>query len=404
MRLLHTSDWHVGKAMRGASRAAEHEAVLAEIVGIANEREVDVVLVAGDLFETAAPSPESERIVYRALLGLAADARRPVAVISGNHDNSRRLAAVAPLLALGGVTVQTALASPDHGGVLAIDVGAVALRVAMVPFPSQRYVVHADDLMGLGADKHAQLYDDRLRKVIEALAGGFADGAVNVVLAHLFCAGGVLGGGERSAHTIIDYSVSVTAFPATAHYVALGHLHRAQSLAGPCPIFYSGSPLQMDFGESSDTKAVLVIDADPGVPASVTEVPLTSGRDLRTLKGTLTELEGLVGTTGDAFLRVEVDEPSRAGLADDVRQLFPDAVEVVVPAGAPGGTDRDLAARAGRTPHELFEMFLAERKVQDPRLVAMFDALLDEATQARAGGTDGELAWTSEPGGGNDAA
>ena len=106
MRLLHTSDWHVGKTIRGRSRHDEHEAVLGEIVEITKDREVDVVLVAGDLFESAAPTPESEALVYKTLLRLSEHAQH-VVVIAGNHDNPRRLGAVAPLLALGNVRVVT---------------------------------------------------------------------------------------------------------------------------------------------------------------------------------------------------------------------------------------------------------------------------------------------------------
>jgi exonuclease SbcD len=96
MRILHTADWHVGKTIRGLSRADEHRAVLDEIVGLATERSVDLVIVAGDLFDTASPTPEAEQIVYQALLGLRASGAQ-VVVIAGNHDNPNRLLAVAPL-------------------------------------------------------------------------------------------------------------------------------------------------------------------------------------------------------------------------------------------------------------------------------------------------------------------
>ena len=95
MRILHTSDWHVGKSLRGASRLDEHREVLAEITGIARDEQVDLVLVTGDLFETAAPTPEAQRIVWDALLALRATGAR-VAVIGGNHDNQHALDAVAP--------------------------------------------------------------------------------------------------------------------------------------------------------------------------------------------------------------------------------------------------------------------------------------------------------------------
>lgn len=404
MRFLHTSDWHVGKAVRGRSRAAEHEAVVAEIVSIADERDVDLVLVAGDLYETAAPSPEADAIVYQGLLRLADEGRRPVVVVSGNHDNTRRLAAVAPLLALGGVTVQTVLAPPGKGGVAELVAGGTPVRIALVPFPSKRYIVRADDLMGLGRDTPSQNYDDQLRKIVGALATRFEDDTVNLVLAHLFCTGGLLGGGERSAHTIFDYSVSTTAFPMTAHYVALGHLHRPQSLPGPCPVWYSGSPLQMDFGESDDDKAVLLVNAEPGVPVAVEQVRLHAGRRFVTVSGTLAELATKVGSVGDAHVKVMVDEPARVGLADEVRELFPDAVEVTVRKPLDDPSTRKRPLRAGQTPHELFELYLGERNIDDARLVTLFDELLDEAT--RAGNDDTELVWSddvSDAGGGGDA-
>jgi DNA repair protein SbcD/Mre11 len=102
VKALHTSDWHVGRTMRGRSRADEHRAVLAEIVDQAASNDVDLVLVAGDLFDVAAPTPESEQIVYRALLDLAEVA--PVVAVAGNHDNPRRFEALHPLLELGRVT------------------------------------------------------------------------------------------------------------------------------------------------------------------------------------------------------------------------------------------------------------------------------------------------------------
>src|SRR5213079_1851791 len=111
------------------------------------------------------------------------------------------------------------------------------------------------------------------------------------------------------------------------HYVALGHLHRAQPVPSPSKAWYAGSPLQLDFGETADEKCVLVVEAEPGKPARVEPRPLKSGRRLRTLRGTLAELAGL--DTGDDYLRVVVRESARAGLGDDVRALFPDAVEVM---------------------------------------------------------------------------
>jgi DNA repair protein SbcD/Mre11 len=354
--------------------------VLAEIAQITRAERVDLVLVAGDQFDTAAPTHEAERIVYRALLDLA-DTGAHVVVIAGNHDHPYRLAAVAPLLAGRGVSTGAVLARPDEGGVLTLRTreGETA-RVALVPFLSQRRLIRAAELMAFDADEHAGRYDAGVRRVIAQLTSAFAPDTVNVVCAHLFVAGGMLGGGEREAHTVFDYAVSAAAFPVAAHYVALGHLHRAQRIPAACPVHYSGSPLQLDFGEAGDDKAVLLVEAHPGTPAEVRAVRLTAGRRLRTIRGTLEELEALAGAPGDDYVRVVVRGEARAGLADAVRALFPDAVEVAVESPEAVGSDRARRpVRLGRAPNELFAEYLVEHRADDERVRGLFAELLEEA-------------------------
>jgi exonuclease SbcD len=381
MKILHTSDWHVGRTIRGRSRAEEHVAVLSEIVAIAEAEAVDIVLVVGDLFDSAAPTPESERIVFNALLELAATGAQ-VIVLAGNHDNDRRLQAVQPLLALGHVVTRPVFARPDAGGVVEVTSrdGAERAKVAVLPFLSQRYVVKAGELMGLDAQDHGQVYDTRVRSLLSALCEGFTADTVNVVAAHLTVGGGRLGGGERAAHTVFEYEVGAVGFPSTAQYVALGHLHRRQQVPGPGQIHYCGSPLALDFGEVADTKGVLVIEAHPATPARVTDVGLTSGRRLRTLSGSLEQLRGLAGTTGNDWLKVVVQEPPRIGLADEVRDLFAECVDVVVepPSGAEP-VARPRPSRAGLTPAELFGAFLEERGERQAPLTELFAELMEEA-------------------------
>ena len=241
VKLLHTSDWHVGKAIRGRSRAEEHRAVLAEIVAVAQNEAVDLIVMAGDLFETAAPNPESEALVYQAFLQLAGVA--PVLAIAGNHDNPRRFKAIAPLLELGRVTLLPEVVGPAAGGTLDLTVAdGTPVKVAMLPFLSQRAIVRADQLMDDAAFEQAQLYADRLQRVIGALTSTFSGDSVNLVVAHAFVQGGATGGGERSAHLQEEYAVPALAFPATASYVALGHLHRPQAIRGATSIHYCGSP------------------------------------------------------------------------------------------------------------------------------------------------------------------
>ena len=377
MKILHTSDWHVGRTIRGRSRADEHRAVLAEIAGIAGTESVDLILVAGDLFDVVAPSPESEQIVFRALLDLADIA--PVVAVAGNHDHPRRLEAVAPLLELGRVQVGATLKRPDEGGVITAETDSgESARIALVPFVGQRAIVSASDLMALDPDQHGGKYAGRLAGVIAKLNEGISLDQVNLVVAHLMVAGGTLGGGERSAHTIFDYAVSSQAFDGSLSYVALGHLHRPQKVPAVAPVWYSGSPLQMDFGETEDRKAVLLIEAEPGVPARVREVPLSAGRRLRRLRGTLEQIAALQDEVGDAYLRIELEETARVGLADEVRELFPDAVDVTI-ADPEAARESVPPVRLGRPPHDLFTEYLTQKNALDERLVALFDELLAES-------------------------
>lgn len=383
VKFLHTSDWHVGRTIRGRSRADEHRAVLAEIVEIAHAELVDVVLVVGDLFDTAAPTAESEKIVFQALLNLAATGAT-VVVLAGNHDNARRLQAVEPLLELGRVVTRPVFVGADDGGVvelISLD-GSERAKVAVLPFLSQRHVVKAADLMELDAADHGHIYDSHVHGLLEGLCSGFTEETINLVAAHLTVSGGRLGGGERAAHTVFDYEVRAASFPAMAQYVALGHLHRRQQVPGGGQIHYCGSPLQLDFGETKDIKSVSVVEAHAGAAVTVRDIELLQGRRLQSLVGTLDELRELAGEAEGAWLKVIVHEAPRVGLADEVRALFPGAVDVVVERPeaecAAGAQGPERLSRAGRGPAELFGGFLAERGIEDPALVALFAEVLNE--------------------------
>lgn len=382
MKLLHTADWHVGRTLRGRNRSGEHREVLAEIARLAAEHEVELIIVAGDLFDTAAPGPDAEHIVYTALMELARTGAE-VIVIGGNHDNPRRLAAVRPLLDLTRVRTVAFPQPPDRGGVIELRARSGArVQIAVLPFVSQRGIVRVDQLMAGEAAEHVQQYADRCRRIVEQLCAGFGPDSVNLIVAHLTVAGGAVGGGEREAHTVFDYHVPSQVFPATAHYVALGHLHRLQQVPGACPIWYSGAPLQLDFGESANEPSVLIADVEPGLPARVQPVPLAAGRRLRTVGGTVDQLVAIAGDVGEDFLRVFVAEPARIGLADDVRVLFPNAVDVVVRRedAVAGGEDAWTPDQARHSPAQLFAEYLSDRNVDDPQVEKLFRDLLEDAT------------------------
>ena len=382
MRLLHTADWHVGKTLKGRSRLDEQEQVLREIVGIAREREVDAVLVAGDLYDTAAPSAQAQQLVVRTLMGLARDGAQVIA-IAGNHDHAAALDAYRPLANAAGITLVGSVRTAERGGVVEFRARSTGERgtVAVLPFLSQRYAVRAAELVANTPAENTGAYDQQLRDVLHSLTAGFRDDAVNMVMAHLTVLNGVFGGGERAAQSIFEYAVPATIFPVESHYVALGHLHRRQRIDASCPVHYAGAPLPVDFGEQDNTPVVCLVEAAPGTPAAVTDIPITAGRRLRTVRGTVSELEALAGTVGDDFLRVWIREPARAGLREDVVALLPNALEVRIDPefAAPVAASRPSAGPE-RSPSELFREYLGTRNVADPRVEQLFARLHDRVT------------------------
>ena len=268
MKILHTSDWHVGKVLKGRDRHDEHAAVLRSLVQTARDEDVDLVLIAGDVFETAAPSARAQGLVMRTLLALREDGRQ-VVVIAGNHDNASLLDAVyRPVLGELGLHVLGTPKRPEAGGLLSLHTrGGETARVAALPFLSHRYAVRAAEVLLHEFAEHALDYAQRVSEIVQLLTQGFSGDTVNLCMAHATLLGGRRGGGEREVQTSLDYELPASMFPATAHYVALGHLHRQQEIPGPCPVFYSGSPLAIDFGEEANEPAALLVTAECGTRA-----------------------------------------------------------------------------------------------------------------------------------------
>ena len=384
MKFLHTADWHVGKTLKGQDRLEEQGAVLAEIAFLAETHQVDAVLVAGDVYDLSAPSAQAQKVVVQTLLRMRR-AGAEVIVIAGNHDHGPTFEAYRPLMGEVGITLAGMYRPPDRGGVIRFTSRSdgAETQVAVLPFLSQRWAVRAAEIVANAPSENVRAYDEQVRQVIGALTGGFGGDTVNLVMSHITCVGGTFGGGERSAQSIFEYSVPASVFPVSAHYVALGHLHRRQALPAPAPVHYSGAPLAVDFGEQDNTSVVCLVEATPGTPARITDLPVTAGRRLRTVHGTLAELEARAGDFGDDYLRVYLREQTRAGLRDDTAQILPNALEVRIDpefAPQPDKAPRPAPASGTRTPAQLFADYCATRDVSDPRVAALFSELHDEVT------------------------
>jgi exonuclease SbcD len=383
MRILHTSDWHVGKSLRGESRLDEHRRVLAEIAAVAEDQRTDLVIVAGDVFDSAAPRAEAQLVAWEALLALRGPGR-PVVVIAGNHDHADSFEAVRPVFAHLGITVAGRVARPQQGGVLEISCGDEHARIALLPWVARQHALRAEQLLDLEGSEAVQLYAARLQRMIETLCAGFGPDTINLLAGHAYLAGGVRGGGERVAQLIDEYFVTPHAFPATLGYIALGHLHKRQRIDAGVPLWYCGSPIQVDFGDDSEPRGVNLVEMSPGLPPRVISIALDSPARLATIAGPLHELAARAAAARADHFRVIVDDAPRPGLADDVRAVVPNAVEVTICARrdpaitAPAAIDHTQCA-----PRDLFGDYLdSEGHERDPALFALFDELLDEVGSA----------------------
>jgi exonuclease SbcD len=386
MRVLHTGDWHVGRTLHRRQRLEEAAAVLDEVVEIAARERVDLVLVCGDLFEHQAPSAEAERIVYSTLLGLRG-CGAGVVVVPGNHDNAKRFGAIEQLFDAAGVRVVPEVRRPAQGGI--VDVrgrDGTPVQIACLPWVPERLMFGAEEMMGLQPEPY-QAYAEQFARLVDALCDGFDDGAVTILAGHAFVSGSRLGGGERELTIGQIFAVSAATLPTTVQYIALGHVHRPQDIPGAAtPARYSGSLMQLDFGETEQDKSVTIVDLELGTPARLSEVPITRGRRLVELHGTLDELEALAADHDDAWLRVTlVCDGPQPGLADRVRDVLPNALEVRLDYEREDPERRASELRR-LTPRELFERYYraAHGAAPGDEVVRLFDELYDEVTGAAA--------------------
>src|SRR3990172_3631772 len=249
MRLLHTADWHVGKPLRGRSRMEEYAKALEQVAAVAKDQKVDAVLMAGDVFDSPAPPPEAEKLVYDFLARLVPE-KIACVLIAANHDHPRKLGALATLLEGLRIHVRPEVRPPDQGGVVTLTSrdGREEARVAVLPFVAERRVVDACTVMD-AEHKWYEAYSKRIEQILAALTKGLPATSVNIVLAHLLVDGARVGTGERELHLGQIYGVNPQQLPSGVQYIGLGHLHRPQEVPAPSKTLYAGSLIELDFGE-----------------------------------------------------------------------------------------------------------------------------------------------------------
>lgn len=299
MKILHTSDWHLGKRLENFSRLEEQQAVLQEICDIANRENVDAVLVAGDLFDTFNPPTEAVDLFYKTLKTLSNNGKRPVIAIAGNHDSPDRIEAPDPLARECGIIftgypnsvvpvfeLETGLKiTKSLEGFIEIQLpgNKIPLRILLTPYANEYRLKTA-----LGMENS----EEELRKILQQkwaeLTELYCDNhGVNILVSHLF----VVKNRDEIQEEPDDekpilhvggvQAVYTENIPVQIQYTALGHLHRMHAVDKiPAPVYYSGSPLSYSFAEANQNKYVLVIEAEPNQPVQIKEIELQQGKKL----------------------------------------------------------------------------------------------------------------------------
>ncbi|MES0490983.1 MAG: exonuclease subunit SbcD [Leptospirales bacterium] len=300
MKILHTSDWHLGKKLENFSRLDEQKLVMDELCDIAEREDVDAVIVAGDLYDQFNPPTEAEELFYKTLKRLARDGERPVVVIAGNHDSPDRIEAPEALARECGILmlgypgselkpfefspeVRITKSAPGFVEIYFEKFG-YPLRILVTPYANE---YRLRSFLGVRDDDKNSSLSEVLRNNWHNLAEAHLDpNSVNVLCAHMVMVNNAkdkpeepedekpilhIGGIEAQLTSII---------PPDVQYVALGHLHKMQSVKGHCPVYYSGSPLSYSFSEAGQKKYALVVEAQPKEQAQVRPVEINAGKEL----------------------------------------------------------------------------------------------------------------------------
>ncbi len=383
MKILHTSDWHVGKRLMDRERLPEQIRALEELALLCEREQVSLVLVAGDVFDTYLPSSEAEEAFYHAVKKLAGE-NRAVVIVSGNHDDGVRLAAAAPLAEEQGIYIvgnkPRVFSLQSDRPVRAVEAGEGYLVVAneagervyinTLPYPNEARFKE---------EKTEESFPERVARWIARGDSAYRGDCPYILLSHLFVAGGRTSESERDIDLGGARAVPLRILP-TQGYVALGHLHKYQKLGEN--VYYSGSLLQYSFDEAGGEKGVNLLTTNEREIESVRFLPLSAGKKLVRLEanGVENALELLPRYEG-CF--VELTLRLNAPLSSSETQLLRESNEGLISLIARVDTEGTVApsvVRSRLSTAELFTEFYRESYHAEPseELKTAFLALLEE--------------------------
>ena len=386
MRLLHTSDWHLGRTLHREDLLPAQRAFLDHLVETVRTERVDAVLVAGDVYDRAIPGLGAVEL-FDGILHRLAELRVPVVLIAGNHDSARRLGIASRLIEQAGVHLRTDVARCGEPVLLADEHGPVA--VYGVPY-LEPTLVRGE--LGAGSASHAAVLGAAMERVRADLAARKAQqpGTRSVVLAHAFVVGGEASDSERDITVGGVPSVPASVFEGM-DYAALGHLHGSQVIGER--LRYSGSPLAYSFSEADHRKSMWLVDLGRDGELAARRVDCPVPRRLARVRGTLESLLSDPALTRheDAWVQATITDPARPERAmEQLRGRFPHTLQLAFePEGDTGDGLPSYAARTrGRSDADIALGFVRHVRGSDPDHAER--ELLRDAVEAVGAGARGE--------------
>jgi len=406
MRLLHTSDWHLGQHFMGKSRQAEHQALIAWLLEQVAEHQVDAVLIAGDIFDTGTP-PSYARELYSQLVVRLHEAGVALLLLGGNHDSPSTLGESRELLARLGTTVIAATHADPATQVIVLPQrnGEPGCLVCAIPFVRPRDVLQSQ--AGQSAeDKQLSLQQAIQQHYVAVDAAARAKMAEFGLTLPIVATGHLTTVGASTSESVREiYVGALEAFPTSAFppadYIALGHIHRPQKVGGLEHIRYCGSPIPLGFDEAKQTKEMLLVDLDSDGLKAVTVLAVPRFQGMVAISGNLETLAGAIGAAAaegtrecPTWLEVTVaDDDYLADLPARIEALTEGwPVEVLRIRRQRGNAAARLEAAASETLDELSPHDVFARRLQQEELSDELQSALNERYRAVVAGLQGEEA------------
>ena len=361
MRILHTADWHIGQRLHERQRADEHEQFLNWLLETIQVHQVELLLVSGDIFDTALPSSASTNLYYRFLYRLFSETDAYTVITAGNHDSPRHLEAPREFLEMGRIYVVGTADEPTKC-VVTLPRENPQVAVAAVPFLSESDLRHLS--YETEGDRNER-YRERFKTFYTDCVSLMPAELPKILMGHLFVQGGQVGDSERNVQIGGATATHISDFPKQVSYVALGHLHRPQTLKGTdYPVRYSGSPIPLRFNETDYQKMVYLLElSDDGMLIRDEEIEIPIFKELCTVEGDEASVisDAMAGDWNGKYIQVKLKLTTpRVGISDEIRQTFSNrggevlSVELELPEAQEGPK---ISVEDMKRPEEIFEQF-----------------------------------------------